>query len=290
MEGVLLWEALLGLGLGLAFGLVGRWRRLLSTSGAVAVAAVSLVTFAAGGWEWGAVLCVHLISAGAWSRFRRGVKASLAHRHALTPLRSAPQVLARTGWAALLAILRLAGSSSTLVYAAYVGAIATAVADTWSTQVGMLSPDPPRLITTRARAEAGTPGAISPLGLVAALGGTWLAGLAGLGARALSAWLSMRVYDRRLLWLPLAAMVAGLAGSLVDSLLGATAQAVYYCEACQRTTEDPLHTCPGKEGPVRRMRGVPWLTDQVVDVVSSLAGATLAAFLVDALAGLVPQW
>ena len=287
MAEVVLWEALLGLTLGLLFGVLGYRTRLLSASGAATLAAVSILVYAGGGWEWGAVLHVYLITAGLWAHYRRGIKVSLVHRHATAQVRGATQVLARTGWATLLAMCRLAGSDDTLVYAAFVGAVATAIADRWSTEVGMLSLEPPRLITTRRRVEAGTPGAVSSLGLVAALGGTWLAGLAGLGSRALSAWLDPQVYDRSLLWLPLAAMVAGLAGSLVDSLLGATAQALYHCDACQRTTEDPLHRCDVKVGPVRHSRGVPWLTDDVVDIVSSLVGAALAALLVGTLAGLI---
>ncbi len=289
MERVLLWEVLLGLAVGLLVAVLGHRARLLTRSGSLAVIAVSTVVCGAGGWEWGTVLTVHLVSGGAWSLFRRGVKQSLAKHHELTPARNASQLLARTGWAALLALVRLAGANSTLVYVAFVGAIAAATADRWNTEVGMLSHDPPRMISTRMRAEAGTPGAVSSLGLVAALVGTWLVGFAGLGTRALSSWLDARPYDRSILWLPLAAVIAGLVGSLVDSLLGATAQAMYYCEACHRTTEDPMHTCAGELEPVRRIRGVPWLTDGMVDLVSSLVGATLAALLVSTLAGLVPS-
>lgn len=281
-----LWEALVGLGLGLALGGLGYRGRLLAPSGALAVVGLAVVVFAAGGWEWGVVLAVHLIGAGLWTRYRATAKEILSQRHERPGPLGWEQVVARTGWPALLALLRGSGSASIVVLGAYVGAVAAATADRWSTEVGLLSAQPPRLITTRRTAVPGAPGAVSPLGLVAALGGTWLVGLTALGAEVLSAWLAVLPYARGLLWLPLAAMVAGLGASLVDSLLAATAQAVYYCPTCDRSTEDPAHCCDEEAEPVERVRGVPWLTDELVDLIGSLVGAAVAALLIGALAGL----
>jgi len=289
MRDVLLWEVLVGLGSGALLGALGVRGRVLTRSGGIALLAVCTAVFAAGGWEWGVVLVLYLVTTALWARFRRGVKQSLARHHEVRTRQGAFQVIARTGWAALLAIVRLAAAHSTVAYVAFVGAIAAALADRWGTEVGMLSGEPPRMITTRLRVEAGMPGAISSLGLVAALGGTWLIGLVGLGTQALSAWLAMRSYDRGLLWLPLAAMIGGLVASLVDSLLGATAQSMYYCEGCQRTTEDPAHTCESPAGSVRRTRGIPWLSDEMVDLVSALVGAALTALLVSMFAGLAAR-
>ncbi len=92
----------------------------------------------------------------------------------------------------------------------YLGAIAAVTADTLSCEIGELSKKKPLLITTLKPVKAGTNGAVSPLGEVAALFGGllvgWVAVLMGLG-------------DQRLL---VVSVVAALVGANFDSLLGAT--------------------------------------------------------------------
>ena len=72
------------------------------------------------------------------------------------------------------------------------------------------------------------------------------------------------------------AAAAGLAGSLVDSLLGATVQGIYWCDGCQKETERRVHTCGEATKPLRGWR---WLNNDLVNFVSSVAGGLLAAVL-----------
>ena len=68
--------------------------------------------------------------------------------------------------------------------------------------------------------------------------------------------------------------LAGLAGSLVDSFLGATLQAIYYCPACQKETErHPLHSC---STPTSQVRGLRWLNNDWVNTICAASGAILA--------------
>jgi len=280
---IILWEVLVGLSLGLALGLLGYRRRLLSRGGAVVVGAIMTLVFGGAGWEWASVLFVYLLTAGLWTAYRSDVKDLLAGEVAGVPYGGA-HVMARVGWPLVLTFFRFLGSDTAVLFAAFVGSVAASLADTWSTQIGILSRDPPRLVTTGQRVKAGTPGAVSVLGVVAALGGTWLIGFLSLGLLVLSAWIDARGWDRCLVSLPLSVTVAGVAASLVDSLLGATAQVVYYCERCGERTENHVHHC-GAEG--KRVRGVPWLTNNAIDLVISLVGAALSALVVGWLARLV---
>jgi uncharacterized membrane protein len=137
-------------------------------------------------------------------------------------------------------------------------------ADTWATEMGVLSASLPRLVTTGKPVERGTSGGISGLGSLAALGGAALVGLAAaLFPQGGPAWVVVGI-----------AAAAGLAGAFFDSLLGATVQAIYYCPRCEKETErHPLHTCQEETLLVRGWR---WLDNDWVNFLASLVGALTA--------------
>jgi len=173
------------------------------------------------------------------------------------------------------------GASSVVFYAGFVGALATTAADHWATELGLLSPRAPRLIITRREVRHGTPGAVSALGIVSSVGGAWLTGFWGMLLPVAAAWVRDEPWKPALVWLPIAATVGGLIGTLVDSVLAASAQAVYYCEACQRITERP-ERCDG--GRAEQVRGWWWLTSEVIDLVCAILGAAVSAAVVGWLA------
>jgi uncharacterized membrane protein len=70
-----------------------------------------------------------------------------------------------------------------------------------------------------------------------------------------------------------AALVGGLAGALVDSVLGATVQGIYWCERDQKETEKRIHTCGER---TRLLRGWAWLDNEWVNFACSLMGASVA--------------
>jgi len=59
----------------------------------------------------------------------------------------------------------------------------------------------------------------------------------------------------------------------VDSLLGATLQAVYACPVCGVETEQhPQHVCGG---PTRLVRGLRWVSNDAVNALAGLLGGLL---------------
>lgn len=246
---------------GLAF-----WRGSLSESGAVGALIVGTLTFGLGGWQWGILLGVFFVSSSLLSHFKEAEKRETAEKFEKGHRRDIGQVFANGGLGTSIAVLSAFVPAIVVPSAAwfflFVGVIATVTADTWATELGTLSKRPPRLITTGRSVDVGTSGGVSPLGTAVSFIGGLLIGLtAGL------------ITSYALLPIALAGAIGGLAGSLFDSLLGATVQRIYYSDARQKETEKKFE----KDGtPNRPLRGWGWMNNDVVNLVSSLVGGLVA--------------
>ena len=171
------------------------------------------------------------------------------------PRRSARQVVANGGVAAVAALL---GS-----WPGAAGAIAAAAADTWATEIGAFSPIPPRLVTSWRRVTRGTSGGITLLGT---LGGC-------VGAVTI-AWLTFALAPRGVTPRLVTVAMAGVAGMLADSLLGATLQGKYECPACDARFERGNTVC---HEPVQLTTGRRWLDNDGVNFAATVVGACVAA-------------
>ena len=255
-----------GLILSAAIGYAGHRKGALSSSGALGAVLVGTLIFGLGGWDWGFLLIAFFLSSSLLSRYREREKEALAEKFAKGSQRDLGQALANGGLGALLAI-GAAFYPHPLWWVAYVGTMATVNADTWATEIGVLNRTQPRLITTGRPVEVGTSGGVSWLGTLATFAGGLLIGL-------LAALFQLFSADGLELWiLLLGGAAGGLAGSLFDSLLGATVQAIYYCDRCAKETERKLHRC-GEE--TRQLRGWRWLNNDLVNLISSGVGAAVA--------------
>lgn len=268
------WELAGGLLLSTLIGVLGYRRGALSRSGVAGAIITGTLIFGMGGWEWGILLVAFFVSSSALSFYRAHDKQGLAEKFAKGHQRDLGQAIANGGTAALLAVLSqlfpLPGAGREVVwFAACAGAMAAVNADTWATELGVLNPHPPRLITTGRRVEVGASGGITWLGTAASLGGAFFIGLlGGLGLLVVrQSWTAAGV-------LLLAATAGGLLGSLFDSLLGATVQAIYWCDTCQKETERQIHRCSTE---TRLHRGWRWLTNDLVNLGASVVGALVAA-------------
>lgn len=241
------------------------WRGSLSRSGAVAALVVGTATYGLGGWVWGVLLGLFFVSSSLLSHFKEEQKRTAAEKFEKGHQRDMWQVLANGGLGALLALLS-ALFPSPLWFFFFLGVMATVTADTWATELGTLSKEPPRLITTGEHVDVGTSGGVSLLGTAVSLLGGLLIGLAaGLlqNMRGEKMWVRTAV----------AGALGGLAGSLLDSLMGATVQQIYYCDTCGKDTERKKHKCGTQTRP---LRGWSWLNNDLVNLLSSIAGGLVA--------------
>lgn len=256
-----------GLALSLAIGALGYRRGALSGGGVAGALITGTLVFGLGGWAWGVLLVAFFASSSALSFYRAGDKERLAEKFAKGHRRDLGQALANGGMAALLAVLSQLRPHR-LWFVACAGVMAAVNADTWATELGVLSPVPPRLVTTGQQVEVGASGGVTWLGIGASLGGALFIGLLGGLAS-----LAMRHGLAGAAVLLLAASAGGLTGSLFDSFLGATVQAIYWCDACAKETERAVHRC-GAE--TRLLRGWRWLGNDLVNFVASAVGALVA--------------
>jgi Raf kinase inhibitor-like YbhB/YbcL family protein/uncharacterized protein (TIGR00297 family) len=243
---------------------------LLTRGGAIAAALLGAAVFGLGGLGgWAVLLLAFFLSSSALTRLSGGQKRGLEAQFSKGGRRDAAQVLANGGIAGLFVLLHAAFPAAALPWAGFAGALAAVNADTWATELGVLSRAQPVLITTRRLVERGTSGGITRAGTFASFGGAFLIGLL-----AATFWpggaLDIFTFLTRAGWIGL----FGLLASLLDSMLGATIQAIYYCPSCGKETErHPLHTCGT---PTTRKRGLPWLNNDWVNAACALAGAVLA--------------
>jgi uncharacterized protein (TIGR00297 family) len=241
--------------------------RSLSRSGAWGALLEGTIIFGLGGWRWAVLLLAFFISSSALTRTFARRKASLNEKFDKGGQRDIGQVLANGGVASVFVGLHFLFPDASWTWMAFAASLAAVNADTWATELGVLNPSMPRLITTWKPVERGTSGGISVYGTLAALGGA-----------ALIALLAALVRPGGDFWLILGnATLGGLAGSLFDSLLGATVQAIYRCPHCSKETEKhPLHTCGTR---TLQLRGWKWLNNDMVNLGCALVGALIGIIL-----------
>lgn len=178
--------------------------------------------------------------------------------------RDAWQVAANGGVATLCAIAAGAiAPAAPALFWGYAGAYAAATADTWSTEIGSAFGGTPRSLIGFAPIATGLSGGVTLLGSVA-----MVAGAAWIGC----VW-SLLLHRPDAFWI---VTIAGVAGALADSLLGATLQSMRYCNLCKRATELAMHVCGNEAEP---LRGAPWMTNDAVNAIATLVGALVSAVL-----------
>ena len=296
------WQRLLpGLLFSTGVGLFAYRRRSLSRSGVAGAMATGSLTVGMGGWSWGLSLIYFFTSSSILSHFRsREKEHTAADKFSKGSQRDFSQVMANGGVATALALahgLLRSQPAQDILQVGYTGALATANGDTWATELGVLNTSQPRLITTGKPVAPGTSGGITLLGTAASAAGGLSLGLVfwlleslrnpfkqvGTDLSRPRHHLPTDLHIRQTgkadainRSLPVIGLLSGLAGSLADSLMGATLQAMYYCSVCKKETERRVHSCGT---PTLHLRGIPWIDNDVVNFLATLSGALAAVGL-----------
>ena len=258
-------------------GLIGWRMKALTPGGAAGAALIGGLVFGFGGLTWAAVLIAFFAASSLLSRFSSARRSQRAADFEKEGPRDFAQTLANGGIAGLMALgVGLTGHESPwypYFTLAFFGAMAAATADTWATELGMLSSQQPRLITNGQPTQPGVSGGVTPAGLLASLAGGAFMGVVTFGLIQAASLLSTGQWFLQDWFLLLVLPLAGFIGSLADSFLGATLQRLYYCPQCQTSTEKVIHACGT---PTQRIHGISWMNNDAVNFLATCVGALTA--------------
>ncbi len=240
----------------------------LTLSGTAAASVIGLLVFFFGGWRWFIILLVFLVVSSLFTKFKYSHKHAIGAAQEKKGARSWLNVVANGLTSAFFALGNPLFPQE-MMLSGFIGAVSAAFADTLSTEVGVLNPSPPRLITDLKReVPVGTSGGVSVLGELSVLLSTFILALTvstlGLGPFSFS-----RVF--------FIAGVSGFWGSTSDSIIGATYQAKYRCTVCGKIVETREHC--GK--PAQYLKGIGVLDNNGVNFIATWIGA---------LTGVLSRW
>ena len=141
--------------------------------------------------------------------------------------------------------------------------VAASNADSWASEIGVLSKQKPRLITTLKPCEPGISGGITILGTIAGISGSVFIALISIGL------VHSLTIDKISLFIIVS--FAGIVGFMMDSISGATIQVIYKSENGFETENNEL----GKT----KSRGVLGINNDAVNFLSSFIVALAVLLL-----------
>mgnify|MGYP001259891161 CR=1 FL=1 len=147
----------------------------------------------------------------------------------------------------------------------FISSIAIATGDTLATEIGLLSSKKPRLITNFKQVETGRSGGITILGSLASIIGIIIIILSS----------SINGFSVNIDLLSIA-IIGSFCGILIDSILGATVQAQYFCDKCEKFTELASH----HEQQNKLIKGRAFIDNNIVNLFSTLTGSLISILLI----------
>ncbi len=287
-------------------GIMAYKKHIVTKSGLVAAFVVGLIVWLLTSWAWFFIMLSFFVITALFTRFKYQKKRSLGAAQDKRGARAWSNVIANgilpLSFVIFGFILVLFGGGQdaygrtdvgfgsyfipfpvvAVAFAAFLGALATHTADTLATEIGLLNPSPPRLITKPWKSvPPGTSGGVSITGFLATLLGCLVIGLTA-ATLAAPQWVSVfgiaimpEIVNFAPVTIVLVALVGGFVGCTIDSLFGATIQGMWQCKVCTKLTEKKVHC--GQ--PAEYLRGNRFFDNNMVNLISGLLGALVAVLL-----------
>lgn len=243
----------------------------LNTSGLFSATILGTLIYLFGGIFFWILMIGFFISSSILTKFKKQDKKILEEINLETDARNYGQVIANGSLALLYALLYYITKNPTLIIS-YTVAFASTNADTWSSEIGVLSKKPPISILTLKQTTKGESGAISLLGTLSGFFGSLF-----IGVIFIIGYIICFGWYKNLLYYFILVVVFGFIGSIVDSFLGATIQAKYRCKVCNKETEDRIH----HDQEAIHIKGLRFMNNNAVNFLSSFIATVLAYLCVN---------
>lgn len=263
---ILLYKLLLGFIVGSIIGMFSYITAFLTKSGTLTVILVASVVCGFGIWPTWGLLILFFASSGFIYLVKKRI--NVTQTTSITEkghTRDAWQILANS-LPAISSLVLFYYTENQLFLIGYVSGIAGATADTWGSEIGILSKRVPRSIISFKKIEPGLSGGVSLLGSIASFFGSLLISL--------PLWVLYSWHQTILFFI--VPLFCGIIGSLVDSLLGATLQVKYRCNTCGQLTEQKQH----HQQETKHISGLSWMTNDWVNFFSGCLTVLLSWLLV----------
>jgi uncharacterized protein (TIGR00297 family) len=235
--------------------------QLLTVKGSIAAFLIGSIIFFAFQWQGIVILGLFFVTSSLLTKWKKDQKHD---KQADAPEdkkgRTAGQVFANGGMGFLTAGCQLL-MPDPLWLIMFSAAFATCTADTWASEIGVLSKRKPFHLKEWKRVDRGLSGAISILGTVSAFVGACFIGI--------SFYLIYHPTSLIIIWL---IILAGFLGNLADTFFGAWFEQKFLCRVCKKETESKVH-CHVQSV---RVFGYPWVTNNLVNFSSTVVGAMIA--------------
>ena len=263
------------------------WKNLLTIpDGLIVGGIVTLTIYLISPFLWSALLTFFL-SSSLVSKWKKNQKHSVSLEFSKDSKRDSLQVISNSFPAILFGTIFLIVDffpiittindmsliiSSPWLFAAF-ASFATHNADTWMTEIGIITNTTPRLITNlRKRVPRGTSGGVTIIGTIAGMIGSMIIS---------TMYILSSIIVSEISWLTIVILfilltIAGIIGGLIDSFEGATVQGIFYCKYCLKETEREIHKC-GNETVF--LRGYRVITNDFVNISSAFISGCIAGVL-----------
>ena len=239
------------------------WKKSVTISGFVSMIVVSCCLIWNNGLEVLTVMFIMFASSSLLTKFKQQYKSNVTDKvlkkHGP---RDAIQAICNLGVGFICFVFYLFTKDSSFILA-LLCSVAASNADSWASEIGVLSNQKPRLITTLKPCEPGISGGITLLGTIAGIVGSVFIALISIGL------VHSLTIDKISLFIIVS--IAGIVGFMIDSILGATIQVIYKSENGFETENNEL----GKI----KSRGVLGINNDAVNFLSSFIVALLVLLL-----------